>query len=484
MNYKLKQIDVIIILALIVITSLVLIRMDFVKPPVDELPEIEFFQDDAEQKLIVLETSADVLWKDIEISGLCDLSGLGKYVVEGDEITQCEGTITLTYKWKDGEEDILGSWTFIKKHVPPTTLQSPDERVVTPKVEGEHFKDPLVSREWWYYTAIFDQDSELSGWTLTVGFNRMSRLDLFATKPDVLFVSLCDPDGNKYGGKVEKERPWLGEYGLKDPVLQADSSDNGFRVSFDKSYVQGKEPSWHLYIESSELDKNHDLKIDLQYNSVSPPYWTYNKRPIDNSKAKIASYVFLGCEVTGTVDIDGFEYSVKGIGHYEHTWASGIITKYLIKGWDWCQITCENGWNIYYSNYYLTHQLKSTDESKINPLASLIITTDQGVTLTELEHVSLEIIQSDKMFTLGYIPTETQITGKPSSTQLIIRDTSIQLDLNIKEDTAFDHIWKGLIRVGMKIGRADIQGSLTWHDNYGDHDVALEGIGTIWSMRH
>lgn len=482
MNYRVKKIDVIIIIALIIIAGLVLIRMEVVQPPFEEkTPSINFFQDDANKKLVVLETSADVLWKDISIRGNCDLSGLSKYVVEGNEIIQCEGTITLEYI---PTGDILGSWTFTPKQDLPQTLQSPDERVVTPKDEGEHYKGTIGVREWWYYTAIFNQDSQLAGWTLTIGFNHMSRLDLFATKPDILFVSLCSPDGDKYGGKVEKERPWLGDYGLRDPTLQADSSDNGFRVSFDKSYVQGKEPSWHVHIESDELDKNHDIEIDLQYSSISPPYWTYNNRPIDNSKAKIASYVFLGCDVTGTVSIDGFEYNVKGIGHYEHTWATGMVSKYLIKGWDWCQISCNNGWNIYYNNYYLTHQLKSTDEAKLNPLASLIITTDQGNTLTVLEDINLEIIQSDKIFTLGYIPTETQINAQASSTQLIVRDANIKISLNIKEDNAFDHIWKGLIRVGMKIGRANIDGTITWHDNYGDHNVNLEGIGTIWNMRH
>jgi len=466
---------------LIVIAGLVLIRMEIVSPPFEEkTPNIIFFQDDAEKKLIVHETSSDILWKNIEIQGSCDRSSLSKYVVEGDEISQCEGTITLTYI---PTGDLLGSWTFTPKEELPQTLQSPDARVVTPKDEGEHYKGTIGVREWWYYTVIFDSDSEFAGWTLTISFNHMSRLDLFATKPDILFVSLCSPDGTKYGGKIEKERPWLGEYGLRDPTLQADSSDNGFRVSFDKSYVQGKEPSWHIHIESSELDK-HDILIELQYKSVASPYWSYNKRLIDNSKAKIASYVFLGCEVTGIVEIDGFESNVKGVGHYEHTWASGIITKYLIKGWDWCQISCENGWNIYYSNYYLTHQFKSTQESKINPHASLIITTDQGNTLTVLEDVDLEIIQSDKIFTLRYIPTETHITAQASSTQLLIRDANIELDLNIKENTAFNHIWKSLVHTGMKIGRTSVEGTITWNDNYGDHSVQLNGIGTIWNMRH
>jgi predicted secreted hydrolase len=482
MNYKLKKLDTIIIIALIVIAGIVLIRAGYFEPPITtKTPRITFYQDDAEKKLIVQETSTDVLWKNIEIQGICDTSGLSEYVVEGNEITQCEGTITLVYK---PTGDILGSWTFTPKQRLPQTLITPNDRVVTPKDEGEHYKGVLGVREWWYYTVIFDQGSELPGWTLTISFNHMSRLDLFATKPDILFVSLLSPDGARYGGKIEKERPLLGEYGLRDPTLQVDSSDNGFRVSFDKSYIQGKEPFWYVYIDSNELDKNHDIKIELKYNSVSPPYWTYNRRPIDNSKAKIASYIFLGCQVTGTVDIDGFKYNVKGVGHYEHTWASGIVTKALIKGWDWYQINFENGWTLYYSNYHLRHQLKATDESKINLYSSLIITTDQGNTLTVLENVDFKIIQSDKLFTFRYIPTEMQITGQASPTQLIIRDTNIKLDINLKQDTTLNHIWKGLTRVGMNIGRTRAQGTITWQDSYGEHIVELDGIGTSWNMRH
>jgi len=166
MNYKLKQIDAIIIIALIVIAAIVLIRAGFVESPIDpETPIITFFQDDASKKLIVLETSSDVLWKDIKIQGSCDCSGLSKYIVEGDEISQCEGTITLTYTPTGA---LLGSWTFTPKEELPQTLQSPDERVVTPKDEGEHYKGTIGVREWWQYTVVFDQDSELAGWTLTI----------------------------------------------------------------------------------------------------------------------------------------------------------------------------------------------------------------------------------------------------------------------------------------------------------------------------
>ena len=482
MNYKIKQIDAIIIIALLVIAAIVMIRADFVKPPiVKETPEIMFLDDDEEKTLTVTEISEDILWKDITITGECDRSGLGKYVVEGDQISSCEGTIELEYQ---PTEETLGSWTFTPKEELPSTFNLPDERVVTPKDEGEHYKGIIGFREWWHYTIIFDQDSELPGWTLTISFNHMSRLDLFARKPDILFVSLISPDGEKYGGKVEKERPWLGEFGLKDPVLQADSSDNGFRVSFDKSYVQGKEPSWHIHIESSEIDENHDIKIDLQYESTSPPIWTYNKRLVDNSKAKIASYVFLSCDVTGTVDIDGFESEVTGLGNYEHTWASGIVTKYLIKGWDWYHIRCENGWNIYYSNYYLTSQIKSSTNYRINPLGTMLITTDKGRTITLLKDIEIKIEDSEKVSLLVKTPTEMSINAKPGVTQPLLKTYDIVLDLNIEFKDSISEKFGLIDIVGMNIGRSTVSGKITWTDDDGDHDISLTGISSMWTMRH
>ena len=145
----------------------------------------------------------------------------------------------------------------------------------------------------------------------------MSRIDLFMNKPDILFIVLTGPDGDRYGGIIEKDRPILGEYAfLKEPTLQATSSDKGFRVSFEDSFVQGKWPNWHLHVDVKNIGTgSHNLLVDLQFFAPSSPIWLHNNRPIDGSNAKIASYAFIGCEVSGNVEIDGFDYDVKGVGH-------------------------------------------------------------------------------------------------------------------------------------------------------------------------
>ena len=100
-------------------------------------------------------------------------------------------------------------------------------------------------------------------------------------------------------------------------------------------------------------------------------------RALTKNLQNLASYVFLGCEVTGTVTIDGTKYEVSGVGFHEHTWSPNVVTKMFVNGWDWAQIRLDNGWNIYYRTYYPTPQYISTKTPNITPFGTLILTTDR-----------------------------------------------------------------------------------------------------------
>lgn len=478
MKPKLRKIDVIIIVSLIIMAGYVFLRSGYIQNPLEEkTPTIKFLQDEENFKIIVTYVSGDVKWTDINISGECDKSTLTTYVLKGDEITDCHGTITITYKPNGA---VLGTFIFKEKEKLPESIIGGNERSVSAEDEGPHYNKILVNREWWYYTAILNEG--LPEWTISISFNHMSRNDLFFEKPDILVVTLNGPNGEKYGSITDRERPVLGL--LKDPALQATSSNKGFKVSFEDSYVEGKAPNWHIHIEGNYIDSKHDIEMDLQYFAPSNPLWIFSNRLIDKSEGKIASYVFIGCEVSGVIKIDGLTYKINGIGHHEHTWASGIITKTLIRGWDWCHMKMDNGWEIYYSNYYLLPQTKSTKTSIINPLSTLFITTNQGETFTKLEDVEINILESDKVLFFLNLPKETKVKGKTSSAQLLLRTYNINLELDIKADNVYQKVWKRLSNVGMSIGRATIIGKISWSDDDGKHIVDLNGLGTIWNMRH
>ena len=367
-----------------------------------------------------------------------------------------------------------------KPLIPPASITPGYMRAVSPGDEGLHYDKINVCREWWYFTVVFDKNSELPGWVATVSFNHMARGDLLGTaKPDLLVVALHGPNGEEYGGMINKERG-LGI--LKQPTLQAKTP--GVSVTYDDSWAEGEAPEWVVHAEDDDIDLNHDLIIDLHYFAPYDPIWTIGDRALQKTKSNLASYVFLGCNVTGTVEIDGKTYKVHGLGFHEHSWSPNIVTRGLINGWDWSQITLDNGWNIYYSNYYPTPQYISTKLSKKDVFGSLILTTDQGKSLTIFDNTISDITKSnEETFPFVTMPIKIHITGKPGLLQPLLSTYDISLDLNINIDNTYEKIWKFPTYVGMNVGRCSIDGTITWTDENGEHNIDIQGIGTIWNMR-
>ncbi len=364
--------------------------------------------------------------------------------------------------------------------VPPESITMGFMRAVSPEDEGVHFDKISICREWWYFSAVFNESSDLNGWVVSISFNHMARGDLIGTqKPDVLVITLHGPNGEEYGGVINKER---GFGFIKQPTLTANSP--GVNVKFDDSWAEGQSPEWHVHAEDNEIDNNHDIIIDLNYFAPFEPIWTVGDKAFENIDSNLASYIFTGCTVEGTIIIDGQEYNVNGIGHHEHSWSPSIVTRGLINGWDWSHITLENGWNVYFVNYYPTPQFVSSLTSNVNPYGSLIVTTDNGNTITILDNINPEITKSDdEIFPFVRIPLEINIVGKAGLSQPLLSTYNIEININIKSENTYEKIWKFPTYVGMSIGRSSIIGTIEWTDNEGYHEIELEGIGTQWSMR-
>ena len=364
--------------------------------------------------------------------------------------------------------------------IPPESLTAGYMRAVSPEDEGLHYDKLSVCREWWYYSVIFNEESELAGWTATISFNHMARTDLLGTsKPDLFVFTLHGPEGEEYGGLINKER---GFGILKQPTLQAKTP--GVGVSFEDSWAEGSAPEWFVHAEDNDIDINHDIILDLSFFAPNDPIWTIGDKALTKNTQNLASYVFLGCNVSGTVQIDGKEYSVEGIGQHEHTWSPNVVTKILVNGWDWAYIKLDNGWTLYYSTYYPTPQYISTKTTNVNPLSTLILTTDQGKTITSLKDVDPEITESDdEIFTFVKMPLEIQINGKPSAIQPLLGTYDIILDINLQVDNTYENVWKFPTYVGMNVGRSIVSGSVIWTDEDGDQEVEFSGIASTWSMR-
>lgn len=481
MNIRLRKIDAIIIVAMILIAGFVFYRLGYIfDHDGPDIPDIQFKKDDQEKTLTVVSVSDQVLWKDIEIIGDCDTSALGRHVTEGDLIIECEGTITIRHIPTD---TILSIWKFTAIENLPSSMLLGNMRDVSPQDEGAHFNKIGNTREWWYYTVVFDEESELPGWVATIGFCHMSWGDLRLTlKPDILLITLHSPDGKEYGGIINKKRGGILGLGILG-TSGLEASTPGIDLKFGDSWAKGEAPIWHVHAEDKEIDKENMIVIDLDYFAPSSPLWIYSNRIIDKGEGRLATYMYTGCEVSGTLKLDGLEFKVSGIGHHEHSWSPGFI-KWIIKGWDWCHMRLENGWNIYYNKIYLRNQLLEIRTSRINPVSSFIITTDQGDTLTLLEDLDITVKKSDRIFLLLRMPSELNIRAKPNLlTQILLKKFNIHLDINIEADNTYEKIWKFPTYVGMKVGLNTVNGKISWKDEDGFHEIELNGIGTIWNMR-
>ncbi len=371
--------------------------------------------------------------------------------------------------------------------LPPTSFIPSYRRDVSPEDEGAHFDKIRISREWWMYGAVFnDNSSDLKDWTVTISFNHMARGDLLGSlKPDLLVVSLHGPNGESYGGMINKQR-YAGI--LNTGTLVASSP--GVNVEFEDSWAEGEYPNWHVHAEDNDIDENRDIIIDLDYKANSLPLWTIGSRAFDKSESSIASYLFSGCEVTGTVKIDGQVYEIKGTGYHEHSWTPNAITKASINGWDWFHIALDNGWEIHTTNYLPMPQIISGKLTTINPFGTFLLTTDGGETYTELKNLDIQITRQDEqIFPFVKMPVDFSMTAKPSGnplyliSQSLLYGTNTVIDFDVSVENSNNKVWKFPTYVGMKLGYCDVEGLLSWSDDDGEHQMEIKGIGSSWSMR-
>lgn len=370
---------------------------------------------------------------------------------------------------------------------PPTSFVPAIRRDVTPEDEGVHFDELRVSREWWYFSAIFtDKNSALRNWSVAVSFNHMARSDLLGSlKPDLLVVSLFGANGETYGGMINKQR-YLGI--LNQGTLIASSP--GVNVQFEDSWVEGQYPTWHVHAVDNDIDTTHEIILDLDYTASSSPLWTMGAQAFNKTESELNSYVFAGCTVTGNVSIDGKKYFVSGTGHHEHVWTPHIITRATINGWDWFYVTCDNGYELYVTNFLPFPQSLSGKLSSLDSFGTFLLTADHGKTFTELKNVHFKTTKTDqRIFPFVKMPAAYSTDASPSFnsqyfvSQSMLYGSNLQVSADVAVPHAINKVWKFPSYVGMKIGSCTLDGTLSWSDAEGDHEIPMHGVGVSWSMR-
>jgi len=371
--------------------------------------------------------------------------------------------------------------------LPPVSLVPSTRRDVSGEDEGVHFDGLGVSREWWYFTGVFNgSGGGLKDWAVGVSFAHLAPGDLLGTaKPDLLVISLLDPSGVGYGGMVNK-RHYLGV--LKSGTLVASSP--GVKLSYESSWVEGTAPSWHVHAEDPEIDSAHTVVVDLDFHAFALPVWTLGSRAFALSNSSLASYVFLDCGISGTVTVDGVASTVSGVGTYEHAWSPRLVSRAEINGWDWCSLVLENGWMVYVSDFLPAPAVVTEKVPVLAPFGTVIVTTDQGDSVTELKNVEVRVTARDeRVFPLVKMPSAFSLEASPSLnpsylvSQSLLFGSKLSLSADCSVLSSVNRIWQFPTYVGMKIGYVTVTGELSWTDADGEHAVPISGVGVSWSMR-
>jgi hypothetical protein len=343
-----------------------------------------------------------------------------------------------------------------------------ERTVIEPVDEGAHFSKLFINREWWIFTAFFDgKNSELENWSITIGFAHLAYGDILGRlKPDLFFVSLHDDNGQSYGGFVNEKRGAL------------DARKSTLNIKFGDSWAEGQLPFWHVHAEDGDIDKNHQIVVDLDYEAISP---IRNRLMRNIEKSHIEQYLVPGCIVQGNILLDGKEYVVNGTGMHEHSWTPFYMHKGVVpprlNGWDTLYIHLDNGWSMYVHKTFLAPQ--SLFSKRIGPEIGWVFITPDGEHFTEFRCFTMRHLQTEKKLFLVREPTMFRVSSQKIC-DAFLNNINLKLDITIEKTTTSEKLWRFPSSLGMWAGEYNVGGSLSWSENEEDFNVDLNGHATSW----
>ena len=349
---------------------------------------------------------------------------------------------------------------------PPSSYLLPFRQVLKPNDEGSHQSNFLITQEWWYYNAFFNEpDSELRNWSLMISFNQMGIEDMF-------FMTLYDDENKSYGGSFSKISGTI------------QSSGPGVNVRYNTSYAIGIYPNWHIYAEDGNLDENN-ITVNISYKASSLPLWFVFNTGHNMRLSPAGHYCIMNCEVTGEIKINEIVYSVHGVGYHEHSWFNflskkqkigiqnmgqeQIVFQDILDVWDWFCIHFDNGWDMFAGK-----MLQRSSLARFMP-GNLWITPD-GENITECFFFRFEYLETIES-PLSSIEIPTKIHIRAIFLNTIITNPLkglIRLDVVIKTKNIHEYIWGDPPQYGMWEGPCSVNGTIKWQGN----TVELNG----WSM--
>ncbi|UCD14208.1 MAG: hypothetical protein JSW60_02000 [Thermoplasmatales archaeon] len=344
-----------------------------------------------------------------------------------------------------------GSQGLLKEVIPPVEEEPPTPPGSNRGIDaGRHVLEvndesphKISRREWWYFNVFFnDPKSDLKDWSMIVTFNKMARLDIRYLDRDSLFIILFDDNDKCYS---------FNTLGKPRGTFKAEGA--GVNLMFEKSWVKGRYPNWHVH---AEYDLG-DFIADLDFTADFMPVWVEGRSsnlPIGGYMA--GDYYIPRCKVEGDIVWDGNEYKVFGVGYHDHVWESNI-PRFVSRGWDWFNLHFENGWEMYISKFNL-RRLRDV-------YAGAIVISPNNRNLVEFMKFKLITVESAS-------PQELPSMLYPKKVRLEAERDDMALTLDIQIYNNCEIVWKRA-RTGMFEGPCYATGTFSWSG----HTVELNGYG-------
>ncbi|MEF8879373.1 MAG: hypothetical protein V5A64_03155 [Candidatus Thermoplasmatota archaeon] len=302
--------------------------------------------------------------------------------------------------------------------------------------ECEHSNAVL---EWWAIESFFETLENNKKWSLKAVFTEWANKSNIGSK---LNFVLLDVEKNKHFVYYRKRNKKLS------------SQKNKLNITFGKNYFRGHYPKYGFHV----IDDKNDINTFLEYTSTSYPYWVA-KNITDGYLPMGLGFFKYGFipknKINGKIKIKNKQYSLKGVGYFEHVWGDffydnplstissikkSIPIYFKLGGWwlknhrikipnnikfatennpfgyDWAWAILDNGWSIFYGNV-LFWLMKG-------PVAGTLIVTKDGKKYKEYGNVSFQYKQTaySKNYDF-YYPTEIIISAEDKNEKLNLKFT-------------------------------------------------------------
>ncbi|MCW8327816.1 carotenoid 1,2-hydratase [Photobacterium sp. SDRW27] len=199
----------------------------------------------------------------------------------------------------------------------------------------DHLAHPGFRAEWWYLTANLESDTgETFGvqWTLFRFATSTEKGDGWKS-PQMYMAHTVVTSKNKTWHAERFARGGIGQAGVVSKPYRA-WLDNWSWRSYGDTPFPGQ-------LEFADGAMAGDLTVSNQGALIYQGDNGYSKK---HATEDIASYYFSApfLDISGSLQLDGKSYQVKGNGWYDREWSSvGLSEKQL--GWDWFSIHLDDG---------------------------------------------------------------------------------------------------------------------------------------------